>query len=134
MSDFVRLDDLDFGNDEANATAKKWREAIENANRWSVTIGKFRFDGSGTNGYSLAVPEARGARFGVVTTAITTGGTNTAGTGKVMLQKRVGTDLSDDREVDVYTNFVLTASIAVGRKVVVSYEGPDWILVGAQCP
>jgi hypothetical protein len=137
MPDFVRLDDLDFGDEEANTTARAWREAIENANRWNVSQGGSGFEGSAQAGYSLNIPKTqKGSRSARVSVAITTGSTGTLGTGKAVLRERnpPGLTLRDGATVTVLNPFTISASIPVGTIITVNYEGPDWILGGRNCP
>lgn len=137
MPKFIELDDVDFFDDDVNNLFRSWREAIENANNWTVTKGGSGFEGSAVNGFSLNVPSIqRGSRSAVVTTAITTGSSSTLGSGKARLRERKppGLTLRDGSEVIVLNPFTISASIPVGAIITVTYENPDWMLAGRNCP
>lgn len=133
----MKLDDINFFDPEINELFRSWREAIENANNWTVTKGGSSFHGDGKNGFSLDIPKLfPGLKTAVVTTAITTGSSSTLGSGKAMIRKRQppGLTLRDASEVIVLNPFTLSASLPVGRIIVIGYERPDWLLIGANCP
>ena len=59
MASFVTLDDVSFGDEEIDAAFRRWREAIEQANHWSVS-GPVEFDAGPTvkvySNFRVAVP------------------------------------------------------------------------------
>jgi hypothetical protein len=130
------LDDLRVGPDENVWEGfRKWREAIENANNVTVT-GDCTFSGGPGQGWALDIPKRGGGSTvyaGVVTEAISAAPSDdTMGSGKVMLKTRDGADLADLREVDTYSYYSI--EITVGTHVKVALDGPDGILLGADCP
>jgi hypothetical protein len=132
MASFVTLDDVSFGDEEIDAAFRRWREAIEQANHWSVS-GPVEFD-AGPTGYSLLIKTSPGALSAVAAT----GGigaapdANTLGQGNAVLRYRKGASLMNGPTVKVYSNFLV--AVPAGTRLEVAPDGADYKLVGADCP
>lgn len=130
----VRLNDVTFYDDDLDAEFRRWREAIERANLWTVG-GVATFD-EGAAGFSLFIPgrEKSTARHAVVLSPGISAApdADTLGSGQIMLRKRDGVDLTDDVEGTLYINF--TVPIPTGTRVTVVPDGKDWTIPGANCP
>lgn len=130
----VRLDDVDFFNDDLNKLFKAWREAIENANNWRVT-GACGFEAHAGAGFSLHIPKGTSSPVmaAVATSTISAApSADKMGTGTAVLRIRDGDDLSDGEEVNVFSNF--TKSIPSGSRMELGWDGKGWHVIGANCP
>ena len=132
MASFVTLDDVSFGDEEIDAAFRRWREAIEQANHWSVA-GHAEFD-AGPNGYSLLIKSSPGAF-----SAVAAGGgigaapdADTLGQGSAILRYRNGAALTNGPTVKVYSNFRM--AVPAGTRLEVAPDGAEYKLVGADCP
>ena len=135
MSDYVKLDDVSFGDEDIDALFKSWREAIENANRWKVTCPGGNFEGSPISGYVLNIPKRKAmVAHAVVTEQISAApDANTMGHGKVTLRNRDKYALTSGQE-DVEALNEFRVPIPVGTRVILGWDGGGWVVIGADCP
>lgn len=131
MASFVTLDDVSFGDEEIDSAFRRWREAIEQANHWSVA-GHADFD-AGPTGYSLLIKSPPVAQSAVAAA----GGigaapdADTLGQGNATLRYRNGASLTNGPTVRVYSNF--RVPVPAGTRLELAPDGADYKLVGADC-
>lgn len=129
----VTLNDISLLDPELDAELKRWRVAIERANAWAVG-GGCEFD-EGDFGFALFVGGRKsGGRHAVVMEPgiEPAPDDDTLGTGPIMLRKRDGADLEDDKQGVLWINF--TTFIPPGTRITVVPDGKDWTIPGANCP
>ncbi len=131
MASFVTLDDISFGDEEIDSAFRRWREAIEQANHWSVA-GHAEFD-AGPTGYSLLIKSSPGALSAVAAAGGIGAAPNadTLGQGDAILRYRNGASLTNGPTVKVYSNF--RVAVPAGTRLEVAPDGADYKLVGADC-
>ncbi len=131
MASYVTLDDINFGDEEIDSAFRRWREAIEQANHWSVA-GHAEFD-AGPTGYSLLIKSSPGALSAVAAAGGIGAAPNadTLGQGDAILRYRNGASLTNGPTVKVYNNF--RVAVPAGTRLEIAPDGADYKLVGADC-
>jgi hypothetical protein len=131
MASYVILDDVSFGDEEIDAAFRRWREAIEQANNWSVA-GNAEFD-AGPSGYALRVKPTPGAKIAKVGgTAIPAMSGSTPGSGEITLYTFDGTTLAAGQAETAF-NLHPSATVSANAWIkVIDVEG-HWFVFWEPC-
>lgn len=133
MASYVKLDDVTFSDEDLDALFRSWREAIEQANNWSVS-GAATFQ-AGPAGYAMhvGVTAREGMCARVATGGITARVGNTLGHGNAILYTLDGYDMNDGETVEVLNDREDWTGTAGDEIQVKPAYGDKWLIDVAPC-